>query len=237
MALLRIKNLKVKVEGKKILKGVNWEIQPGEIQALLGPNASGKSTLAAAIAGIPQYQITGGEILFENKNITQLVPEERVKLGIVLGWQSPPAIKGVKLSRFLDRIAKVKIKNERVLNPKLLKRELNVNFSGGEKKMAELSQILALKPKLVIFDEIDSGLDIKRLAKAAKIIKNKLIKKGVAVLLITHWGQILQFLKPQITNVMVKGKIVCREKNYQKILKTIKKYGYEKCKKCPFPAN
>ena len=109
---------------------------------------------------------------------------------------------------------------------------MNVDFSGGEKKISELLQVLALNPKLVIFDEIDSGLDIKRLELCAKIIKKELIGKKVSVLLITHWGEILKFLKPDLTNVMLDGKIICKSPDYKKVLMVIKKYGYEKCKRC-----
>lgn len=245
--ILEVKNLKVKPRSensllrgkgneKEILKGINLKINSGEVQALLGPNASGKSTLAEVILGNPKYKVTQGKIFFGGKEITKFPPEKRVKLGIALAWQSPPAIKGVKLFQLLKKISKTKNKDERKIDSQLLEREVNVDFSGGEKKSSELLQILVLKPKFVIFDEIDSGLDIKKLELVSKIIKKELINKKVPVLLITHWGQILQFLKPEITNVMLDGKIVCKEKDFKKVLKTIKKYGYEKCKKCPLLA-
>ncbi|MCX6759584.1 MAG: ATP-binding cassette domain-containing protein [Candidatus Nealsonbacteria bacterium] len=234
--LLKIDKLKVKGSGKEILKGVNLQIKRGEIQTLLGPNASGKSTLAQVILGNPKYKITQGRIFFEGKEITKFFPEKRAKLGIAMTWQSPPAIKGVKFSQLLARISTFGGSTSREVakgvEPNLLEREINVDFSGGEKKMSELVQVIALNPKLVIFDEIDSGLDIKRLEKAAKIIKKELVDKKVSILLITHSGAILNFLKPDITNVMVQGRIICREKDYKKVLKIIKKYGYEKCKKC-----
>ncbi len=233
MKLLEIKNLKVEANGEKILKGVNLKIAAGDIQALLGPNASGKSTLAYAILGHPGYKITEGKIFFQGKDISRLSPEKRVKLGITLTFQNPPAIKGVKLFSFLKKIAQKRIVNKKLgLAPSLLDREVNLDFSGGEKKISELLQVLLLSPKLVIFDEIDSGLDIKKTEKVAKIIKDELISKGVAVFIITHSGQILNFLKPNLTNVLVEGKIVCQGKDYRKVLETIKKYGYERCKKC-----
>ncbi|MGB2762645.1 MAG: ABC transporter ATP-binding protein [Minisyncoccales bacterium] len=230
--ILAIKGLKVKVDGKEILKRVNLNIKKGEIQALLGPNASGKSTLAQVILGNPKYKISQGKIFFERKNITGLAPEKRVRLGITLAWQNPPAIKGLKLSQLLKEISKPSENSSRWVGRDLLHREINVNLSGGEKKISELLQILTLKPKLVIFDEIDSGLDIKRLEKVAEIIKKELIEKNVSILLITHSGEILKFLKPKITNVMIDGRIVCKGKDYKEVLKIIKKYGYEKCKKC-----
>ena len=210
--LLEIKNLEVQAEGKKILKGINLQIRKGQVQALLGPNASGKSTLAQVIAGDQRYKISRGEIVFENKNISKLSPEKRVKLGIALAWQSPPAIKGIKLSSLLAKISK---KEPRTNEEKeCLKREVNVNFSGGEKKVSELLQVIALHPKLAILDEIDSGLDIKKLEKVGEIIKKELVDKKVSVLLITHGGEILNFLKPAFVNVMVDGKIICKEKNF-----------------------
>ena len=117
------------------------------------------------------------------------------------------------------------------IDPKLMEREVNLNFSGGEKKISEILQIVFLKPKLVIFDEIDSGLDLEKIKTVSKIIKKELIAKSVSVILITHSGEILKFLKPDLINVMVGGKIICRQKDLNKVLRTIKKYGYEKCKK------
>jgi len=225
---LLVKNLKVKTDNKEVLKGVNLEIKSGQVQALLGPNASGKSTLAHSILGSPRYKVICGKILFGKYDITNFTPEKRVKLGLSLAWQNPPTIKGVKLSQLLKKISYREI--EIPEGEELLEREINLGLSGGEKKISELIQILSLHPKLVIFDEIDSGLDIKKLEKVSKIIKKELAEKGVSILLITHLGQILNFLKPDLTNIMVDGKIVCRQKDFKKVLRTIKKYGYEKCK-------
>ncbi|MEK7166843.1 MAG: ATP-binding cassette domain-containing protein [Patescibacteria group bacterium] len=233
--LLTLKNL---YDKKKILNGIDFQIKSNEVQALLGPNASGKSTLAQIILGNPKYKIIKGGIFFEGKEITKFSPEKRARLGIALTWQSPPTIKGVKISQLLEKISKIKFESKKMdLKPQFLEREINLEFSGGEKKLSELLQIVSLNPKLVIFDEIDSGLDIKKLEKVVKIIKKELIAKGVSILLITHSGTILQFLKPKITNVMLNGEIICKDKDYKKVLRTIKKYGYEKCKKCQFLAN
>jgi len=233
--LLEIKNLEVQAEGKKILKGINLQIRKGQVQTLLGPNASGKSTLAQVIAGDKRYKISKGEIVFENKNISKLSPEKRVKLGIALAWQTPPAIKGVKLSSLLPKISKKKPQIKE--GKELLEREINVNFSGGEKKISELLQIIALHPKLAILDEIDSGLDIKKLEYISKTIRQALIKKKITLLIITHQGHLLNYLKTDRVNVMIQGKIICQEKNYKKVLRIIKKYGYEKCKKCKLLAD
>ena len=230
MKKLEIKKLKVRANRREILKGIDLKINRGETQALLGPNASGKSTLAQVILGNPKYKVTQGEIFFEGRDITKFPPEKRAKLGIALAWQSPPTIKGVKLSRLLKEISRKEIEISE--GKELLEREVNLDFSGGEKKISELLQVLVLNPKLVIFDEIDSGLDLKKLERVAKIIEKELINKKVSVLLITHSGEILRFLKPKVTNVMVGGKIICKGKDLKKVLTTIKKYGYEKCKKC-----
>jgi Fe-S cluster assembly ATP-binding protein len=228
--LLEIKKLRVKADKKEILKGVNLKIKKGKIHVLLGPNASGKSTLAQVISGNPKYKIIEGKILFLGKDIRKFFPEKRTKLGIALAWQTPPQIKGVKICQLLEKISKEKIEIEEGKN--LLKREINVDFSGGEKKISELIQVITLKPKLAIFDEIDSGLDIKMVEKVAKLIKEKLAKKGSSVLLITHSGEILNYLKPNSVSVMIGGKIVCQSQDFKKVLRTIRKYGYEKCKEC-----
>ena len=257
--MLKIKNLKLEKDNKEILKGIDLEIKKGEVQALLGPNASGKSTFVQVIAGNPKFKSAKGKIFLNGKEISKLSPEKRVKLGLVLSWQNPPAIKGVKFSNLLKKISKSaslstslrggttkqsRYSMENLGLPRrpdlfvkrsgllaMTNREINVDFSGGEKKISELLQILSLKPKLVIFDEIDSGLDLKKVEMVAKIIKKDLIDKKVSVLIITHSGEILKFLKPKKVNIMIAGKIVCQGKNYRQVLKTIKKYGYEKCKK------
>jgi Fe-S cluster assembly ATP-binding protein len=234
--LLKVKNLHVGKEGKQILKGVDLEIKTGEIQALLGPNGSGKSVLAQTIMGSPKYRVIKGEIFFKGKKITKLAPEKRVKSGISMSWQAPPAIKGIKLSNLLKKISQrkdFKIKGAEGF----LEREVNLDLSGGEKKISELLQIFSLKPRLIIFDEIDSGLDIKKIEIVSRIIKKEIARKRTSVLLITHSGTILNFLKPKITNVMVDGKIICKNNDYKKTLNDIKKYGYEKCKQCKFSTN
>ncbi|MDI6591567.1 MAG: ATP-binding cassette domain-containing protein [Patescibacteria group bacterium] len=248
--LLKVEKLKVRANQNEILKGINLQIKEGEVQALLGPNGSGKTVLSQIILGNSKYKITEGKIFFLGKEITKSPPEKRAKLGMALVWQAPPAVKGVKLSQLLAKISVSRGPSfVRLIEARpLLEREINVDFSGGEKKISELLQVLSLNPKLVIFDEIDSGLDIKRLEKVAKIIKKELIGKPphqkfggggkkVSVLLITHWGQILKFLKPDLTNVMLNGKIICKSKDFKKVLMVIKKYGYEKCKRCPLLAS
>jgi len=187
--MLKIKNLSVRVGDKDILRKINLEIKKAEIHALLGPNASGKSTLVYTMMGFPGYQIIEGEINFKGKNIGSISIEERAKLGIALAFQHPPIIKGIKLSKLLEKISKQVINiKEFPIKSDLLSREINVGFSGGEKKLSEIMQIISLSPSLVIFDELDSGLDVEMLEKLAIIIKDKLLNNDVSILLITHRG-------------------------------------------------
>jgi Fe-S cluster assembly ATP-binding protein len=236
--LLKITNLHASTnEGKKILQGVDMAIEKGKVYALLGPNGSGKSSLAHTILGNPKYNITKGKIVFRGKVLNGTPSEERVELGLALAFQHPPVLKGVSLEAFLKIISESEVEDKFKIAPKLLSRDVNLDYSGGEKKLSELMQILSLKPQLAIFDELDSGLDIRNLEKLVDIVKKELIDKKTSVLIITHSGKILELLKPDITSVMVDGKIICRNKNYKGILRTINKYGYEKCKKCPFLAD
>ena len=236
--LLKITNLHASTyEDKKILQGIELSIEKGKVYALLGPNGSGKSSLAHIILGDPKYKITKGEIVFGGKVLNGTHPEERVKMGLALAFQHPPVLKGVPLEVFLKIISGSEFEDKFKIVPKLLTRDVNLDYSGGEKKLTELLQILLLKPQLAILDELDSGLDIRNLEKLVDVVKKELIGKKTSVLIITHSGKILELLKPDMTSVMVDGKIICTNNNYKGILKTISKYGYEKCKKCPFLAN
>lgn len=232
--MLQIENMSVKVEGKDILKRVSLEIGEAEIHALLGPNASGKSTLAYAVTGFPNYQITEGTIRFRGKDLADLPIEERAKLGIALVFQHPPVVKGVKLSKLLERISKQRVDvSEFPMNPDLLEREINEGFSGGERKLSEIIQVISLNPSFVIFDELDAGLDIENLEKLASVIKDKLCNNGVSILLITHRGDILRFLEPRIAHIMLNGEIICSSDDWREVWETIRTWGYEKCKECP----
>ncbi len=237
--MIEIKNLSVKVHEKNILKGVDLEIREGEVHALLGPNASGKSTLAYAIMGFPEYEVTSGEIWFEGKNITNLSIEERAKLGMALAFQNPPSVKGVTLSALLETISKQtsNVKGFPMAFSEILEREINVGFSGGERKFSELVQIISLKPRFVILDEFDAGLDIINLERLTFVMQDKLLCNNVSILLITHRGNILQFLEPDVAHVMLNGKIECNSDNWRKIWRTIMRHGYEKCKKCEFSSS
>ena len=153
-------------------------------------------------------------------------------MGMTMIFQSPPAIKGLKLDKFLKKINKKKKLSFNQQEKKLLKRDLNVGFSGGEKKIAELLQAKALLPQLLLIDEIDSGLDLVNLQKIAKTIKKDFLAKGTAILLITHRGEIMKYLEPKLAQVMIKGQIMCAEP-WQKVWRVIKKFGYQKCQQCP----
>ncbi len=230
--MIKIENLSVKVHEQNILEGVSLEIKEGEIHALLGPNASGKSTLAYAIMGFPEYEVTSGKIWLEGKDITNLPIEERAKLGIALAFQNPPSIKGVTLSTLLKTISKqtFNLKDFPISFSEILEREINVGYSGGERKFSELLQIISMKPSFVILDEFDAGLDIINLEKLTSAIQDRLICNDISILLVTHRGNILNFLEPDVAHVMLDGKIVCTMDDWRKMWRTIRRYGYEKCK-------
>jgi len=236
--MLKINNLSVETKGRKILRGINLEIKKGEIHALLGPNASGKTTLTGTIMGFADYKVSGGEIFFQGENITNWPIEKRAKAGIALAFQHPPVVKGVTLSSLLEKISQRPVETkEFIADSRLLNREINLGFSGGERRISEMVQIVGLNPKLVIFDEIDAGLDLKNLVKVADLVKNKLLLNGVSLLLITHRGEILRFLEPDMVHVMLKGKIICSSHHWREVWRAINKFGYEKCKQCSFLAD
>ena len=218
---LSIENLVVSIEKKEILKGINLKIKPGEIHAVMGPNGSGKSTLAYAVAGHPSYQVRRGTVRLGNKKISSLAPEKRAQAGIFLAFQNPVAVEGVSVFNFLktaaaavgrkiaprDFLQELEVAAAAVgLSQDFLKRDLNLGFSGGERKRFEVLQALVLKPKIAIFDEIDSGLDVDALRDIAGQIK-QLAQGGAGVLVVTHYQRILKYLTPDRVHVMVSGKI------------------------------
>ncbi len=238
---LIVKDLHVKVEDKEIVRGLNLDIKQGEIVALMGPNGSGKSSLANVIMGNPKYNVTKGEIYYKDKNILELKPYERARLGLFLSFQYPAEVPGVPLANFLRTAynslngSKISILDfKKLLEEKmdLLKidksfstRYLNEGFSGGEKKRAEILQLAVLNPSLAICDETDSGLDITSLKIVANGI-NKLRNPEKSILLITHYNRILQYIKPNRVYLMINGKIV-KEGNAE-LADEIEKDGYEK---------
>lgn len=225
--MLSIKNLQVAIEGKEILRGLNLDIGAGEVHAIMGPNGSGKSTLSHALAGRDGYQVTGGGVLFEGRDLLALEPEQRAHLGVFLGMQYPVELPGVNNMMFmreslnairrargeeeLDAVAfmtRVRDKARLVdLDEKLLKRSVNAGFSGGEKKRNEILQMAMLEPKLAILDETDSGLDIDALRVIAGGV-NALRTPERSIILITHYQRLLDYIEPDFVHVMVGGRIV-----------------------------
>jgi Fe-S cluster assembly ATP-binding protein len=231
---LEIRDLHVNIEGKEIVKGVHLTVTKGEVHAIMGPNGSGKSTLAMTLMGHPKYQATRGEVIFKGQNILDLEPDERARLGLFLAFQYPLEISGVPLSRFLLQALKArrsggadgegdngkpkmafgefrKILMENLeklrLDKSFVTRYLNEGFSGGEKKRAEILQMLVLKPEIAILDETDSGLDIDSVKIVAEAV-NALRGPEFGCLAITHYQRILNYLEPDHVHVMVDGRIV-----------------------------
>lgn len=223
MALLEIKDLHAAVDGKEILKGVNLTLELGTINALMGPNGSGKSTLSNVLMGHPKYKVTSGKILFNGEDMTELSPDERAKKGLFLSFQYPCEIPGVTISNFL-RTALNSVKNKKIsvldfkkllhekmellkMDKNIAARYLNEGFSGGEKKRAEILQLMVLEPTLAVLDETDSGLDIDALRAVAEGV-NKFMTPEKCILIITHYKRILEYVKPNKLFIMVNGKIV-----------------------------
>ena len=226
--MLNIKNLHAKIEdGAEILKGINLEIKPGEVHAIMGPNGAGKSTLSSVIAGKEDYEVTDGEIIFEGKSIIEDAPEERAHKGIFLSFQYPVEIPGVSVTNFIkaalnenrkanghsempakEMLAMIREKSEKLgIKKDFLSRSLNEGFSGGEKKRNEIFQMMMLNPKLAILDETDSGLDIDALRIVADGV-NQFKNEGNAVLLITHYQRLLNYIEPDFVHVLANGKII-----------------------------
>lgn len=220
---LEIKDLHVSVENNQILKGINLKIRQGEIHALMGPNGSGKSTLALTIMGFPKFKIDSGEILLDGKNVSEMLPYERAKLGLFLSFQYPTEVPGVNMLSFLRNALNStkespislqefqKLIEEKSsllkIDKSFLNRGLNEGFSGGEKKRSEIFQLAVLEPKIAILDETDSGLDIDTLKTVANGIK-KISGPNIGILLITHYQRILNYITPHFVHILIDGKIV-----------------------------
>lgn len=246
--MLKISNLKVEVEGKEIIKNFNLTANAGEVHAIMGPNGSGKSTLAAAISGRDGYEVTGGEILFNGKNLLELSPEERAREGVFLAFQYPVEIPGVSMANFmkaslnevrkhrnlpaLNAVEFLKTMKQKMqfveIDEKLISRSVNEGFSGGEKKRNEIFQMAMLEPKLAILDETDSGLDIDAL-RVVSIGVNKLRSKENIFIVITHYQRLLDYIVPDFVHVLYNGRIV---KSGEKTLALeLEKKGYDWIKK------
>jgi Fe-S cluster assembly ATP-binding protein len=246
MSQLEIKNLHVSIGDKEILKGLSLTIDQGEVHAIMGPNGTGKSTLAYTLMGHPNYTVTEGEVIFKGQNMLELEPDERSRAGIFLAFQYPVAIPGVTVANFLRSALNAR---RRAVNPedkgmpipefrKMLKekmdmlkmdhtfagRYLNDGFSGGEKKRAEILQMAALKPEIAILDETDSGLDIDALRIVSEGV-NALSGPDLGVLVITHYQRLLNYIKPQFVHVMLDGRIV--ESGGPDLALHLEEHGYD----------
>lgn len=246
MSDIEIRNLHAGIDGKEILKGVNLTVSQGEVHALMGPNGTGKSTLAYVLMGHPKYEVTGGEVILDGQNILELDPDERSRMGLFLAFQYPVAIPGVSVANFLRTAVNARRKADdpedkgipipefrSMLKSKmdLLKmdhtfagRYLNEGFSGGEKKRAEILQMAALQPEIAILDETDSGLDIDALRIVSDGV-NTLRGEDLGVLVITHYQRILNYIKPDFVHIMLGGRIV--ESGGPELALTLEEQGYD----------
>ncbi len=241
---LEIRNLRVAVDGREILKGVNLVVPKGEIHALMGPNGSGKSTLAQTLLGHPRYEVLEGEVLWKGQNILELSPDERAKLGLFLAFQHPIEIPGVVLGNFLH-IAYQAVKGVEIpigqfnrmlmqkmrmldMDPSFIGRGLNEGFSGGERKRCEILQMALLEPEFAIMDETDSGLDIDGVRVVANAV-NKLYEQSggqMGFLIITHYSRILRYIQPlHKTHIMMDGQVVLS--GDPKLVDELEERGYD----------
>ena len=238
--LLNIEGLKVEVEGKEILKGLDLTVRAGEVHVIMGTNGAGKSTLFNAVMGHPKYTVTGGSIFFEGKDITRMPVDERAKAGIFMAFQSPIAVQGISVENF-TRSAKSTISGEtqRIMpfrkklkaqmeelkmDSSYASRYVNDGFSGGERKKTEILQMCMLEPKLAMLDEIDSGLDVD----AVRVVSQTVAKyhdEGNAFRVITHHSEILQGLQPDVVHVLIDGKIV--KSGGPELIQVIEEKGYD----------
>jgi len=246
MSQLEIKDLHVAIDGKEILKGVDLVVRQGEIHAIMGPNGTGKSTLAYALMGHPSYTVTQGEVTFKGSNLLDLEPDERSRLGVFLAFQYPVAIPGVTVANFLrtalnarrratnkedkgiplPEFRKMLTAKMQVLkmDPAFAGRYLNEGFSGGEKKRAEILQMATLQPEIAILDETDSGLDIDALRVVSDGV-NALTGPELGVIVITHYQRLLNYIKPHFVHVMMDGRIV--ESGGPDLALSLEEHGYD----------
>jgi Fe-S cluster assembly ATP-binding protein len=245
---LRIENLRVAIDGKEILRGVDLNIRQGEIHALMGPNGSGKSTLSYALMGHPNYEVTGGSVTLDGRDILAMDPDERAKAGLFLAFQYPTSIPGVTVANFL-RHAVTNVRNpdrkegedlipmrdfrkeirdqmnELGMDHEFARRYLNEGFSGGEKKRAEILQLAMLRPAIAILDETDSGLDIDAVRIVSEGVNRVAARNTTGVLVITHYERILTYIKPQFVHILVGGQIV--ENGGPELVKLLESKGYD----------
>jgi Fe-S cluster assembly ATP-binding protein len=240
-ALLEIRNLHVSVDGEPILRGVDLKIPPGEVHALMGPNGSGKSTLANVIMGHPGYEVTSGEIFYDGEDLLRLSPDERARRGIFLSFQYPAAVPGVSLEQLAYKATQLVLGPERYasvsafrshleraaervgLDEELVARAANEGFSGGEKKKAEILQMMLLEPRFVVLDEVDSGLDIDALKRVAEAV-SEIRRADRSFLVITHYQRILSHIPPDWVHVLKDGRVV--RSGGPELVETLEREGY-----------
>ncbi|GGM58510.1 ABC transporter ATP-binding protein [Thermopolyspora flexuosa] len=242
MSVLEIRDLRVAVDDKQILNGVDLTVRAGETHAIMGPNGSGKSTLAYAIAGHPKYTVTGGEVLLDGENVLEMSVDERARAGLFLAMQYPVEVPGVSVSNFL-RSAVTAVRGEApklrdfskelragmdalAIDPSFAQRNLNEGFSGGEKKRHEILQLELLKPKIAVLDETDSGLDVDALRVVSEGINRFRAREGTGVLLITHYTRILRYVRPDYVHVFAGGRVV--EEGGPELAERLEAEGYER---------
>jgi Fe-S cluster assembly ATP-binding protein len=241
MSFLEIQNLHVSVGGKQIIKGIDLSLDAGRTAIIFGPNGSGKSTLLGTLAGLPGYEITEGSITFKGQDLTKLSINERSRLGIGISYQYPPAIKGVRLQTLLDNLSNdsdlIATRAESLNLTNHLCRDVNVGFSGGERKRSEVLQLMLQNPDLMLFDEPESGVDIENIsviANAVRIMLEKdkpISKRSKSAIIITHTGFILDYIKADIAFVIMEGHVLgCGAPG--EIFEEIKRDGYKKCASC-----
>jgi Fe-S cluster assembly ATP-binding protein len=244
MSMLEVRNLRAGVDDKEILKGISLTVNPGEVHAIMGPNGSGKSTLAQVLAGHPAYEVTGGEVAFEGRDLLDMEPEERAQAGVFMAFQYPVEIPGVTNAYFLraacNEIRKARGEEEldpmdfldlleeklKVVEwgPEIMQRAVNSGFSGGEKKRNEILQMAVLEPKLAILDETDSGLDIDALRIVANGV-NALRRPDRAIIVVTHYQRLLNYIVPDFVHVLADGQIV--RSGGKELAHELEEKGYE----------
>ncbi|MGD6934147.1 MAG: Fe-S cluster assembly ATPase SufC [Candidatus Bathyarchaeia archaeon] len=241
MSLLEVKDLSVKVEGKEILKNLTFNLKEGKSHILFGPNGSGKTTLISTLMGLPGYEVVSGQILFRGIDITNKGVDERAKLGIIVSFQNPPEITGVKLGDLLKLCLGKSAQDEfsfeemeqieafRLTN--FLNRDVNLGFSGGERKRSEILQLIFLKPQLLLLDEPDSGVDVESLKMISTAIQKYIESSGSSALIITHKGDIMENIKASYGCILLSGQFHCF-KDPMRIYEDIKRLGYEECVAC-----
>jgi Fe-S cluster assembly ATP-binding protein len=241
MGMLEVRDLSVEVEGKPILKNLTFDLKEGASHILFGPNGSGKTTLISTLMGLPGYRVVSGKILFNGVDITEKDVDERAKIGIIVSFQNPPEITGVKLGDLLKLCLNKSASDEfsqeelsqieafRLTN--FLNRDVNMGFSGGERKRSEILQLIFLRPKLLLLDEPDSGVDVESLRMISIEIQKYIESTGSSALIITHKGDILEYIKATYGCILLIGQFHCFRDPLQ-IYKEIKDIGYEECVAC-----